>query len=100
MPTPACRSRRHGKSAAGAAVMSTGHRLSLALFACTLLWTPTTTYVDGRTVIGPVRYRVHLEPQSGKDKSARVIADVDTPTVEVTDCPAGVYWVTAYSAAS
>ena len=69
------------------------------LLLCTLLWTPTTTLVDGQPVPGPVRYLVYHTPAQGKDKSTRVLADVDVPTLVVSDCPAGHYWVTAYSVA-
>ena len=64
--------------------------------ACTLVWDPVTTNTDGSAATG-VKYRVYL--QAAGDITVQTIAD--TTAVTITQlCPAGGYWVTAYTPTS
>ena len=61
--------------------------------ACTFMWDPVMTYMDG-TPAADVKYRVYFQPVASA--SPQRVADTDQVSATMV-CPAGTYWVTAYT---
>ena len=62
--------------------------------ACTFTWDPVTTYTDGTTVAGTVKYKLYF--QAVGTTVIQTVADTDQVSVALV-CPAGTYWATAYT---
>ncbi|SRR5229473_7166339 len=66
----------------------------VAADACTFAWDAVTTYTDGTPVPSGVKYKLYFLPVG--TAVAQMVTDTDQVSVTLL-CPAGIYWVTAYT---